>query len=194
MRSSKFVILKQPCLCLQKEDAYHFCLHSHCSSTEQPNIKHTRSPWLYMANDRLWGIKESLYLINEGITLLYYQVASSRVYASGSENFSSLGGANCLQSLDLVQGSIGGLCGGWGAGGFDCLSSFSLSINLCKCHSAKYSLLRHLIAQTTQNAHKNITKATSRFITNHSCKDHVSLDINAHAKLPQSSTHFASSK
>lgn len=43
---------------------------------------------------------------------------------------SSLGGANCLVSRDLIHGSIGGLCGGGGVGGLDCLSSFSLSTNL----------------------------------------------------------------
>lgn len=47
-----------------------------------------------------------------------------------SELFSSLGGAICLQSLDLVHGSKDGLCGGCGAAGFDCLSSFSRSMNL----------------------------------------------------------------
>lgn len=47
----------------------------------------------------------------------------------GSQLFSSLGGANCLQSLEFAHGSKDGLCRGCGAGGLDCLSSFSLSIN-----------------------------------------------------------------
>lgn len=44
-------------------------------------------------------------------------------------DLSSLGGANCLLRGERVQGSRGALCGAWGVGGFDCLSSFSLSIN-----------------------------------------------------------------
>lgn len=47
-------------------------------------------------------------------------------------DFSCFGGANCLVSRDRVHGSMGALCGGWGVGGFDCLSSFSRSMNLFK--------------------------------------------------------------
>lgn len=53
-----------------------------------------------------------------------------RFQSSGSELLISLGGAKLLLSWDLVHGSNAGLWGGCGAGGFDCLSSFSLSINL----------------------------------------------------------------
>lgn len=73
---------------------------------------------------------------------------------SESTLFSSLGGAYCLVSRDLVHGSRGALCGGGGIAGLACLSSFSLSINLSfrENWKAEYWYKRRYI---TLRKHKN---------------------------------------
>lgn len=89
--------------------------------------------WSNGANDMQWSLERKVWMgsfwshCNARWEDRDHKMHYISLYRS---SVSSLGGAQCLVRRDLVQGSSAGRGGGWGVGGFDSLSSFSLSINL----------------------------------------------------------------